>query len=104
MTININKLFTPVHELNALIVNNIEKLVAFQLKTIKEGARVGVESLKGATAVRDLEGLKVYIEGQTDVAKGVAEGIVADTRKVVDLGQSYTKAATEIVESAEAIS
>ena len=101
MTINITKLVTPVHELNALTVTNIEKLVALQLKTIKECARVGVESLKGATAVRDLEGLKVYIEGQTDVAKGFAESIVADTRKVVDFGQSYAKAATEIVESAE---
>ena len=95
----VEKLTVPVQELNALAVKNIEELTALQLKTIQENATVGVETIKSATAISDLEGLQSFLTAQADVAKQIAEGILANARTVAEMSQGYATNAKEISET-----
>lgn len=96
----VEKLTAPVIELNALAVKNIEKLTELQLKTIQENASIGVESIKSASAISDLEGLQSFLTSQADVAKQISEGILANARTVAELSQGYATEAKEIAEGA----
>jgi phasin family protein len=95
----VEKLAAPVQELNALAVKNIEELTALQLKTIQENATVGVETIKSATAISDLEGLQSFLTAQAEVAKQIAEGILANARTVAEMSQGYATDAKEIAET-----
>ncbi len=98
MVTNVEKLVAPVQELNVLTIKNIEKLAELQLKTIEENTNIGLESLKAAIGVKDLDGWKDYITAQTEVANGIAEGMVANVSTFAELGQGYINEAKGIVE------
>lgn len=95
----VEKLDAPVKELNALAIKNIETLTELQLKTIQDNATVGVESIKSASAITDLEGLQSFLTDQAEVAKQFAEGIFANARTVAELSQGYAAEAKEIAET-----
>lgn len=95
----VEKLATPVKELNALAVKNIEELTALQLKTIQDNATVGVETIKSAASITDLEGFQSFLTEQADVAKQIAESIFANVRTVAELGQGYATEVKEITET-----
>ena len=95
----VEKLDAPVKELNALAIKNIETLTELQLKTIQDNATVGVESIKSASAITDLEGLQSFLTDQAEVAKQMAEGIFANARTVAELSQGYAAEAKEIAET-----
>jgi phasin family protein len=95
----VEKLAAPVKELNTLAIKNIETLTELQLKTIQDNATVGVESIKSASAITDLEGLQSFLTDQAEVAKQIAEGIFANARTVVELSQGYAAEAKEIAET-----
>lgn len=95
----IEKLTAPVQELNAIAVKNIEELTALQLKTIQENAKVGVDTIKSATAITDLEGFQSFLTEQVEVARQIAESILANARTVAELSQGSAAEAKDIVES-----
>lgn len=95
----VEKLDAPVKELNALAIKNIETLTELQLKTIQDNATVGVESIKSASAITDLEGLQSFLTDQAEVAKQIVEGIFANASTVAELSQGYAAEAKEIAET-----
>ena len=98
MVTNVEKLVAPVQELNVLNIKNIEKMAELQLKTVEENTNIGLETLKAAINVKDLDGWKDYITAQTEVAKEIAEGMVANVSTFAELGQAYINDAKGIVE------
>ncbi len=94
----IEKLTAPIEELNTLAVKNIEKLVQLQLKTLQDNANIGVGMAKSAASVSDLEGLRDFLNDQAEVAKRIAEDIVANARTVVELSQDYVADVKDIAE------
>ena len=99
MNVQIQKLIAPVQELTALNVANIEKLVNLQLEGLKETATAGVESLKQAAAIKDLEGARSYLAGQSEAVKASVESASARARAVAEIAQSYQAGVKKIVES-----
>lgn len=97
MNIQTEKYFEPVREINALALENIEKLLDIQLKSINDTTRLGVEQLKSAVAIKDAEGLKKYITDQTEIAKTLGERFVKDTQTALEIGASYTDKVQQIV-------
>jgi phasin family protein len=98
----IEKFSAPVKALNELAIANFEKLAALQLSFAEKSVKVGVESLKSASAVTDLEGLKAFYTTQSEVAKGLVEDVVASSTTVAEIGKAYAEDAKGIVESAVA--
>ena len=68
MNAQVDKFFAPVRELNALAVENVEKVIGIQMKYIEDSAKLGIESLKGAAAISDVDGLKDYLAKQAEVS------------------------------------
>lgn len=95
----VEKLAAPVKELNALAVKNIEQLTELHLKTIQDNATIGVESIKSASAITDLEGLQSFLTDQAEVAKEIAECVIANARTFAELSQGYAAEAKEIAET-----
>ena len=100
MNAQVEKFVEPLRELNNLAVENVEKILDIQLKAFEENSKAGVDSLKGAVAVSDLEGLKSYLNKQAEVTRQLTERTLADTRSVMELGNSYTAEAQKIVKDA----
>jgi phasin family protein len=96
------KYTAPVKALNELAIANIEKMAALQLSIAEKSVKVGVDSLKSASAVSDLEGLKSFYTAQNEVAKSLVEDAVANGNTVAELGKAYAEDAKGIVESAVA--
>ncbi len=96
------KYTAPVKALNELAIANIEKMAALQLSFAEKSVKVGVDSLKSASAVSDLEGLKSFYTAQNEVAKGLVEDVVANGTTVAELGKAYAEDAKSIVETAVA--
>ncbi len=94
------KFAAPAQALNELAISNIEKLAALQLSFAEKSVQIAVASLKSASAVTDLEGLKAFYSNQNVVAKGLVEDVVASTTTVAEIGKAYAEDAKGIVETA----
>jgi phasin family protein len=103
MSISVEKFVAPVQELGALNVANIEKLISLQVEAFEEAAKTAVESLKKASAVKDLEGAKAYFAGQSEVVKQSVESAVARSKSVAEIAQAYPAGVKKIVDKALAI-
>ena len=97
MTIQTEKYFEPVREINALALENIEKLLDIQLKSIDDTTRLSVEQLKSAVEIKDVDGLKKYITDQAEIAKSLGERFAKDTQTALEIGASYTDKVQRIV-------
>jgi len=89
MNAQVEKCFEPVKQLNALAIENVEKLIDIQLKALNDNTRIGVEQLKSASEIKDAESLKAYFTNQAEIAKTVSERFVKDTQAAIELGTSY---------------
>lgn len=92
------KYLAPVKAINELTIKNVEKFVNHQVKSIKDNAKIGVDSLKAASNVTDVESWKSYVSSQLDVARDTSEAIVSDARAFAEMGQEYTSEVRSIVE------
>lgn len=86
----------PVQKLNALGVENFEKLAALQISSLEAYSKLGVSQLKAALAVQDVAGLQAYIADQQEVAKTVGEKLVADAKSVAEMGEKFTAEAQKV--------
>jgi phasin family protein len=94
------KYFAPVRELNALAISNLEKLVDLQVRYIEDSAKAGVEQLKSAAAISDVEGFKEYINTQVAVSRKFTERAIEDGRTVAELGTHYATEMQKVVKEA----
>ena len=97
MNVQTAKYFEPVREINALALENVEKLLDIQLKSINDTVKLSVEQLKAAADIKDIDGLKGYFTDQAEVVKSLGERYVKDGQSALELGVSYTDKVQQIV-------
>ena len=97
MNVQPGKYFEPVREINALALENVEKLLDIQLKSINDTARLSVEQLKSAADIKDVDGLKKYLTDQAETVKALGERFVKDSQAALELGVSYTDKVQQVV-------
>ena len=97
MNVQTGKYFEPVREINALALENVEKLLDIQLKSINDTARLSVEQLKSAADIKDVDGLKKYITDQAEAVKSLGERFIKDSQTALELGVNYTDKVQQIV-------
>lgn len=94
------KYITPVRELNTLAITNLEKLMGLQVKYLEDSVKVGLEQLKSASVISDVEGFKNYISTQVAVSKQLTERAIEDGRTVAELGNTYATEVQKVVKDA----
>ena len=97
MNVQAGKYFEPAREINALALDNVEKLLDIQLKSINDTARLGVEQLKSAADIKDADSLKKYFTDQAETVKALGERFIKDSQAALELGVSYTDKVQQIV-------
>ena len=95
----LEKLMTPMHEFNALTLDNWEKLSALQLQAAEQSTKVWVGSLKGVSAIRDMEGLRAYATEQAEAGKELADKLFVSAGEAIALGQGYLSGVQELTEA-----
>jgi phasin family protein len=88
--------FAPAQELNRLIIDNTEKLVALQLASVQSYFALAFSQLKAALEVDDAEALRKYIAKQNELVKSAGERFAGDAKTVVELGSDFSAKALEL--------
>lgn len=91
------KYYAPVKDLNALAVNNFEKLLELQLKYFEDSTKAGIESLKSVVAINDAEGFKDYINAQVETSKQFTERAIEDGKNALELSNNYASEVQKVV-------
>ena len=90
------KALAPVQELNRLVVDNTEKLIALQLASVQSYAALGFSHLRAALEVNDEEAFKEYIAKHNELVKTVSERIADDANAVTELGSEFSAKALQL--------
>ncbi|QTF91305.1 phasin family protein [Halomonas sp. BM-2019] len=90
--------FAPARAFAALSVDFTEKLVAAQLEASRAYADTTLAQLRSLVEVKDAEGLKRYLEGQSQVAQDLTERVKGDADKVVALQQDFVEQSQKLTE------
>ena len=100
MNVQVEKYMAPVQELNALAVENVEKVVNLQIKRIEETAKLGIEQIKAAASIKDAEGFQGYFSSYAETLRQIGERAAEDVRTVYELGNNYSAQAQRIFKDA----
>lgn len=98
MNLDIEKFVGPSRELSKLTVKSLEGIAEIQVKNISEYSRIGVEYLKSASEIKDIDGLKGCMSEQANLGKSYAEGLAADLKTIGEISQNYLNESKKIVE------
>jgi|TARA_B100000929_G_scaffold151805_1_gene120132 phasin family protein len=99
MTQQFDNLFmAPARAYMSLSIDYSEKLINAQLDANKAYVDTGIAQMRQLMSVKDVDGLRSYMEGQQKVAKELAERVKGDTDKVVSLQQDFLQKSQKLTE------
>ena len=99
MTQQFDNLFmAPARAYMSLSIDYSEKLINAQLDANKAYVDTGIAQMRQLLSVKDVDGLRSYMEGQQKVAKELAERVKGDTDKVVSLQQDFLQKSQKLTE------
>ncbi len=79
----------PMAKFNTLLVDNMEKMMDFQLNTIKSYASINIGQIKKAADVKDAESLRTFSSAQAEVAATVNKKIMEDAKSISDMANDF---------------
>jgi phasin family protein len=82
-------IFASTRKTNSLAVANLEKLVAFQMKTLASYVDLSVGQLKAAADIANLEDLQKFYGEQIAVTDELLRNLLNDGKTLSDLAVSY---------------
>jgi phasin family protein len=91
--------FGPARAYAGLSVDFTEKLVNAQLDATKAYADTGLAQARNLLNVKDVEGLRAYLESQQKVAQELTERLKGDAEKVVSLQQDFVQQSQKLTEA-----
>ena len=86
----------PAHKLNQQAIAAVEKLVAYQIDSLKAYSELGVSQLKAAVEVRDIEGVKNLLSNQIHVIKEFGKRLMTDYKAIFQMGADFVSQSTKV--------
>ena len=100
MNVQVEKYMAPVQELNALAVENVEKVLTLHLKRMEETTKFGIEQIKAAASIKDAQSFQSYFSSYAETLRQLGERTAEDVRTVYELGNTYSTQAQRIFKDA----
>ena len=99
---NVSDVFVvPTIKTNKLVVDHLEKLIAFQMSSVQSYVDVGIGQLKAAAEVSSVQEAQDFFKNQLEVSAKLRQKVLDDLKALTDLGNGfrddYTKLAKENV-------
>jgi len=70
----------PLVKANKLLIENIEKVLLFQMNALKSYFDIGVNQLRAAAEITDLQSLQDFCKRQAEIAQTLQCKLMNDTR------------------------
>lgn len=95
-------IYNPMRKINALLVENMEKMTDFQLEALKSYSNMGISQMKQATAIKDAEGMRDYSSSQAELLGSLGKKILEDAKTMADMSMEFKAQVEKIMEESRA--
>jgi len=79
----------PLVKVNKLMVENIEKMMLFQMNALKAYLDIGINQMRAAAEINDVKSLQSFYKRQTDIAQTVQQKMLHDAKAMSDLATRF---------------
>jgi phasin family protein len=79
----------PLIKANKLFVSNMENILIFQMNAIKSYLDIGINQLRAAAEITDLESLQDFYKRQTEIAQTMQRKLMNDARIMSDMATRF---------------
>ncbi len=83
------ELLAPARKLNALLLDNAEKLSSFQLEAMRSYLDLSLSQVRGALEVNDIQSLQAYVGNQSKVAETFGQKLSEDASNLAHMGKEF---------------
>jgi phasin family protein len=82
-------MYAPMAKFNSLLVESMEKMTEFQLRSIKSYAEIGFGQMKQAANIQDAEGMRQFSVVQTEATSTLNKKILEDAKAMTDMAAEF---------------
>jgi len=79
----------PVLKANRLFIENLEKMLIFQMNSLKTYFDIGINQLRAAAEITDLESLQDFCKRQAEIAQTVQTKLLNDARVMANMAARF---------------
>jgi phasin family protein len=79
----------PVVKTNKLLVENMEKMMVFQMNAFKSYLNIGINQMRAAAEITDLQSLQDFCKRQAEIAQTVQHKLMSDTKAMSDMAARF---------------
>ncbi|MFG1489084.1 phasin family protein [Oceanospirillum sp. HFRX-1_2] len=91
-------MYAPMRKMNALMVENMEKMTDFQIEALKSYSKMGVNQLKNATEIKDAESVRDFTASQAELMSTLSKKVLEDAKSMADMTMEFKQEIEKIVE------
>jgi len=95
-------MYAPMRKMNALMVENMEKMTDFQIEALKSYSKMGVNQLKNATEIKDAESVRDFTASQAELMSTLSKKVLEDAKSMADMTMEFKQEVEKIVEESRA--
>ena len=92
----------PARSYAALVTEHAEALAGIQFDAAKAYTDLALKQVRAAADIRDAEGVKSYVAGQSDMARQVSDRVKKDVEKLASANQSFVRKTQKLTEDSVA--
>lgn len=79
----------PLVRTNKLFAANLEKMVVFQMNALKSYLDIGLNQMKAAAEITDVQSLQDFYKRQSEIAQTVQQKLMNDARAMSDMAARF---------------
>ena len=79
----------PLIKTNKLLVENLEKLMVFQMNALKSYLDIGLNQMRAAAEITDLQSMQDFCKRQAEIAQTVQQKLMSDAKAMSDLATRF---------------
>ncbi|WP_417596561.1 phasin family protein [Oceanospirillum sp.] len=91
-------MYAPMRKMNALMVENMEKMTEFQIEALKSYSKMGVNQLKNATEIKDADSVRDFSASQAELMSTLSKKVLEDAKSMADMTMEFKQEVEKIVE------
>ncbi len=91
-------MYNPLRKINALLVENMEKMTDFQLEALKAYSHMGLSQMKQATEVKDADSVRDYSAAQAEMLSTLSKKVLEDAKTMADMSMEFKAEVEKVLE------
>ena len=95
-------MYNPMRKINALLVENMEKMTDFQLEALKAYSQMGLTQMKQAAEVKDADSVRDYSTAQAEMMSSLSKKVLEDAKTMADMSMEFKAEIEKIMEESRA--